>query len=74
MMDKYEEMARKYIEGSGGLFDYFNHELASPLCTPPEVEGARWILKCLTNPENAADLATLNNQAKLRLDKDRKGE
>ncbi len=64
--DKYEEMARKYIEGSGGLFDLYNYEMASPFCEPQEVEGARWILKCLTNPENKADLMALLKQSDLR--------
>jgi len=65
-MDKYEAMARKYIEDSGGLFDFFKYELASPLCQPPEVEGARWILRCLTNPDNKADLDALVKQSQLR--------
>ncbi len=65
-MDRYEELARKNIEGSGGLFDFYRHELASPLCEPLEVEGARWILKCLTNPENKVDLEALLEQSKLR--------
>ncbi len=65
-MDSYEKMARKYIEASGGLFDFYRYELASPLCTPPEVEGARWILLCLTNLENKADLVALLYQSELR--------
>ncbi len=65
-MDKYEEMARKYIEGAAGLFDLYQYEMASPLCKPPEVEGARWILACLVNPENRADLDAIVEQAKLR--------
>jgi hypothetical protein len=66
MMDKYEEMARKYIEGPAGLFSMYEHEMAFPLCTPPEVEGARWILLCLTNPKNRADLDALVQQSDLR--------
>lgn len=66
MSDRYEQLARKYIEGSGGLFDLYHYELASPLCKPPEVEGARWVLKCLTNPENKSDLEALLEQSKLR--------
>ena len=65
-MDKYEEMARKYIEGAGGLFDMYVYELASPLCKPPEVEGARWILMSLTNPKNRTDLDALIQQSDLR--------
>ena len=64
--DKYEALARKYIEGSGGLFDFYAHEFGVPAMYPPEVEGARWILRCLTNPENKADLAELVKQAELR--------
>ena len=66
MTDKYEEMARRYIEGPGGLFDLYHYELASPLCGPEEVEGARWMLKCLTNPDNRADLEALVEQSGLR--------
>ena len=65
-MDKYEEMARKYIEGPGGLFDFYRHEMASPLCEPKEVEGARWLLLCLTNPKNRTDLDALVQQSDLR--------
>lgn len=65
MPDKYEELARKYIEGSGGLLDLYYHELAVPLCAPPEVEGARWILICLTHPEGRADLEALLEQSDL---------
>lgn len=65
-MDKYEELARKYIEGSGGLFDLYRYELAIPLCVPEEVEGARWILICLTNPSNRQDLDALILQSNLR--------
>lgn len=63
---QYEIMARKYIEKSGGLFDLYQHELASPLYHPKEVEGAVWILKCLTNPENRTDLDALIVQSNLR--------
>jgi len=66
MNDKYEEMARKYIEGTGGLFDLYKYEMASPLYAPPEVEGARWVLLCLTNPDNKADLESLIEQSQLR--------
>ena len=62
----YEEMARRYIEGVGGLFDLYRYEMASPLHTPPEVEGAAWILKSLTNPRNRADLDALVLQSNLR--------
>ena len=65
-MDKYEELARKYIEGVGGLFDLYKYEIASPLCQPPEVEGARWMLICLTNPSNKADLEALLEQSELK--------
>ena len=65
-MNNYEKIARKYIEDTGGLFDLYKYELASPLCTPPEVEGARWILLCLTNPNNRADLEALLAQSELR--------
>lgn len=66
-MNKFEEMARKYIEGSGGLLDYYRHELVIPLYTPPEVEGAAWILASLVNPKNRADLDALVEQSDLRL-------
>jgi hypothetical protein len=66
MNNQYEVMARKYIEGAGGLFDLYRHEMASPLYQPKEVEGAAWILKCLTNPENRADLESLIAQSKFR--------
>ena len=65
-MDNYEVMARKYIEGSGGLFDFYHNELASPLCSPAEVEGARWMLLCLTNPKNRNDLESIIEQSDLR--------
>lgn len=65
-MDKYEELARLFIEGPGGLFDLYRLELASALCAPPEVEGARWILLCLTNPTNRARLEQLMAQSVLR--------
>lgn len=64
--NNYEKIARKYIEGTGGLFDLYRYEMASPLCTPPEVEGARWLLLCLTNPKNKADLEALVSQSQLR--------
>jgi len=66
-MDKYEELARRYIEGSGGLFDLYKYELAPPFCAPPEVEGARWMLAVLTNPENRALLDQLVEQSDLRV-------
>ena len=66
-MDKYEEIAREYIEGMGGLFDLYKYELASPKCNPPEVEGARWMLRCLVQPANRATLDALVNQANLRV-------
>ena len=65
-MDKYEEIARRYITGVGGLFDLYRYELASPLCKPREVEGARWILVCLTNPTNRAVLDQLVAQSDRR--------
>ena len=64
--DEYEKLARKFIEGTGGLFDLYAYELASPLCEPPEVEGARWILLCLTNPKNRDVLENLVRQSKMR--------
>jgi hypothetical protein len=67
-MDNYEQMARKYVEGTGGLFDLYGYELAAPLCEPKEVEGARWIIVCLTNPKNRADLDRLVQQSDLRSD------
>jgi len=63
-MDKAEEMARKYIEGVGGLFDLYKYELAKPLCQPPEVEGARWLILSLIQPENRADLDAIVWQSK----------
>ena len=65
-MNPYEEMARKYIEGVGGLLDLYRYEMASPLYSPPEVEGAVWLLNCLTNPKNRADLDALVVQSNLR--------
>lgn len=65
-MDKYEEIARQYIEGVGGLFDLYRYEVASPLCVPKEVEGARWMLVCLTNPSNRGLLDQLAGQSNLR--------
>ena len=62
----YEELARKYIEGSGGLFDLYKYELTSPLYIPSEVEGAVWILQSLTNPQNRSDLDNLVRQSELR--------
>jgi len=58
-MDLAEQIARKYIEGVGGLFDMYHYELAAPVAKPPEVEGARWILICLAKPENREDLDRL---------------
>jgi len=65
-MNPYEEMARRYIEGVGGLFDLYRYELASPLYQPQEVEAAAWLIKCLTNPTNRADLDALVQQSDLR--------
>jgi len=65
-IDRYEEIARQYIEGTGGLFDLYKYEMATPLCNPPEVEGARWILCCLTNPDNRQTLDAVIKQANLR--------
>jgi len=65
-MDNYEELARKYIEDTGGLFDFYRYEMASALCEPKEVEGARWILLCLANPKNRADLEDIIEQSNLR--------
>ncbi len=67
-MDRYEQIAREYIEGVGGLFDLYKYEMASPKCTPPEVEGARWMLVCLVEPSNRATLDALVEQANLKLD------
>lgn len=38
--DEYEKLARRFIEGVGGLFDLYKYEGAVPLVKPPEVEGA----------------------------------
>ena len=65
-MDKCEEMARKYIEDCGGLFDLYKYEMAAPVCEPKEVEGARWVLCCLINPDNRSDLEELLKQSHLR--------
>ena len=61
-MDRYEAIAREYIEGVGGLFDLYQYEMALPLCQPPEVEGARWMLLSLTNPQNRGLLEQLMEQ------------
>ena len=61
-MDRYEEIAREYIEGVGGLFDLYQYEKALPVCKPPEVEGARWMLISLTNPQNTGLLEQLMEQ------------
>ena len=66
MPDKYEDIARKYVEGTGGLFDLYRYELAIPLCSPKEVEGARWMLLCLTNPKNRELLDQLVEQSEIR--------
>jgi hypothetical protein len=66
--DNYEKIARRYIEGSGGLFDLYRIEWASPLCTPPEVEGARWMLGCLVHPKNRELLDQLVAQSDLALE------
>ena len=65
-MNEYEEMARRYIEQPGGLFDLYRYELSGPLCEPREVEGAKWMLECLTNPANRNDLEALVAQSQLR--------
>lgn len=62
----YEALARQYIEGLGGLFDLYRYEGAVPKYQPPEVEGAVWILQCLTNPAHRADLDALVAQSELR--------
>ncbi len=66
-MNKYEEIARKYIQGPAGLFALYQNEMASPLYQPQEVEAAVWILKCLTNPRNRNDLDALVGQSNLRM-------
>ena len=66
-MDKYEEMARKYIEGNGGLKDLHQYEMVTPICDDPLVEGARWIIALLTLPRNRADLDALVEQSNLRM-------
>ena len=66
-MDKFEEMAREYIEGSGGLFDLYHYEMAIPVCAPPEVEGARYGLICLIQPQNRSDLDALIAQSDIRI-------
>ena len=66
MADRYEEIARQYIEGVGGLFDLYRYEMAVPKCTQPEVEGARWMLMTLTNPDNRGLLDQLVEQSELR--------
>ena len=66
MADRYEEIARQYIEGVAGLFDLYKYELAVPKCKPPEVEGARWMLMALTNPANRELLDQLVQQSALR--------
>ncbi len=62
----YEQMAKKYIEGVSGLFDYIKYEMYVQRQSP-EVEGAMWILMSLTNPDNRADLDALVHQSDLRL-------
>ena len=64
--DNYEKVARLFVEGTGGLLDLYRYEMASPFCVPPEVEGARWILACLVNPENREILDALVEQADVR--------
>ena len=67
MADRYEEIARRqYIEGVGGLFDRYRYEMAVPKCTPPEIEGARWMLMTLTNPDNRGLLDQLVEQSEAR--------
>ena len=64
--DNYEKVARLAIEGTGGLFDLYRYEIASPFCTPPEVEGARWMLAYLVNPENREMLDAIVEQSDAR--------
>ena len=66
-MDKYEEIARKYIEGPGGLKDLYKYEMATPICEDPLIEGARWIIALLTLPRNREDLDALVAQSNLRM-------
>lgn len=63
---EYEKLARRFIEGVGGLFDLYKYEGAIPLVKPKEVEGAMWILACLTNPKNRDVLEQLLKQNHLR--------
>lgn len=65
-MNEYEAMVRKYVEGVGGLFDLYRYEMVPPAFAPKEVEGAAWVLACLTHPQNRADLDVLVQQADLR--------
>ena len=62
-MDRCEELAHEYIEGTGGLFDLYKYEMASPVCHVKEVEGARWMLKCLIQPMNRGILDELVKQS-----------
>jgi len=66
-MDRCEELAYEYIEGIGGLFDLYKYELASPVCNVPEVEGARWMLRCLINPMNRGILEELVSESDRRI-------
>ena len=73
-IDSYESFARNFIEGVGGSFDLYKYEMASPLYKPAEVEGAVWILRCLTNPENRDALDLLIRQANHRQEFPLQGE
>ena len=62
----YERLAREYIEGVGGLIDFYNAEFAVPSHDPPEVAVAVWVLRCITNPSSKDDLELLIQEAKKR--------
>ena len=65
-ISEYEALARRFIEGVGGLFDLYKYEMAVPTFQPPEVEAAAWVLHCLTTPKNRDVLVELLRQSFLR--------
>ena len=66
-MDRCEELAHEYIDGVGGLFDLYKYEMASPVCQVKEVDGARWMIKCLVQPMNRGILDEIIKESDRRI-------
>ena len=62
----YESIARKWIEGTTGLFAMESREMVVWHVEPREVQVATFVLQCVTSPANRHILDLLVEQSDLR--------